>query len=804
MRFVLLLSLVALSSGLDVRAGAAKLESLSADEELLKSAAVGTDGTALLAFFRARTPNPINQAQVKALIPDLGNGSAPVRVKARAGLLALGRVALPLLKKAAAGSDGRVKAEAGHLVRLLLKSDPAVPAAAARLLALRKPPDAVMVLLAYAPSADDSAVTDEIRLTLAVLADAQGRTDPVLLAGLSDRDPIRRAIAAEALCRAQLTEPRTAVRKLLADPEPSVRLRVALALAATDDGAAIPVLIALLEELPAGQGRQAYDVLAQLASPLAPLVPLAADAVGRRQCRAAWEAWWRKYDHARLLEYFRKRTVTESGEEVIRSLIHRLGHSSFRVRAKASADLIFLKRLALPFLKEAAKDPDPEVRARAEACLTRIEATPEAAQSAAHIRLLVLRKPPEAAQVLLDFLPFADDESVVAELHDALASLASANGKTNQSLLAALDDKRPWRRQAAAKALCHGRARDAFPSVSKLLGDEVPEVRLGVSVALAGRGVKSAFPVLIDLLGELPQSQTWLAEESLRLIAGSTAPPFILGEDPTRQRKCRDAWRAWWQENQDSLELGRHGGRRPLLGYTLVAQWGLQGQVNELIELGPDRKPRWRIGGLGYSFDFEVLPGNRLLIPEHIGHRVTERDFRGKILWEYKIPSPVNCQRLPNGNTFISSTLYVVEVDRAKKEVLKINASHIMAAGKSPEGQIVILTSAGRCIRYDAQGKELKSFSIGGPMNNSGGLEVLPHGRVIVSSYHTNKVVEYDGDGKAVWTHAIPQPGFAARLANGNTLITSQGAMYAVEVTRTGKVVWEYRPGQAIWRARRR
>ena len=46
----------------------------------------------------------------------------------------------------------------------------------------------------------------------------------------------RRAIAGEALAAVTDTEVRAAVRKLLADPNPSVRLRVAVALASPRNG----------------------------------------------------------------------------------------------------------------------------------------------------------------------------------------------------------------------------------------------------------------------------------------------------------------------------------------------------------------------------------------------------------------------------------------------------------------------------------------------------------------------------------------------------------------------------------------
>src|SRR5262249_40926590 len=94
------------------------------------------------------------------------------------------------------------------------------------------------------------------------------------------------------------------VRKLLGDPEPLVRLKVALALALVKEKEAIPVLIALLGELSPEQAWPAEDLLLRLAGEQAPQVTLGADDGTRRRCRDVWAAWWREHgaraDLARL------------------------------------------------------------------------------------------------------------------------------------------------------------------------------------------------------------------------------------------------------------------------------------------------------------------------------------------------------------------------------------------------------------------------------------------------------------------------------------------------------------------------
>src|SRR5205085_7161234 len=115
----------------------------------------------------------------------------------------------------------------------------------------------VEVLLAYLPFADDENVAGAVREALATLAYADGKAHPALLRALHDPLPVRRAVAAEALCQRGHPELWPAVRRLWRDPKLAVRARAALALAAQLDADSIPVLIDLLAEMPPAQRRAA-------------------------------------------------------------------------------------------------------------------------------------------------------------------------------------------------------------------------------------------------------------------------------------------------------------------------------------------------------------------------------------------------------------------------------------------------------------------------------------------------------------------------------------------------------------------
>jgi len=65
-------------------------------------------------------------------------------------------------------------------------------------------------------------------------------------------------------------------------------------------------------------------------------------------------------------------------------------------------------------------------------------------------------------------------------------------------------------------------------------------------------------------------------------------------------------------------------------------------------------------------------------------------------------------------------------------------------------------------------------------------------GTILVGHMSEGKVVEYDLDGKEVWSCKAEHAWSAIRLKNGNTLITGDGSKYVREVNPQGATVWEF------------
>ncbi|MBI3408862.1 MAG: PQQ-binding-like beta-propeller repeat protein [Planctomycetes bacterium] len=270
-------------------------ELLANDESILKKADLGTDSASLLAFLQKRSLSDEERPRVKALIQQLGSQVYREREQALSELTRRGPVVAEMLREATKSDDLEIARRAEKILARIKEQDVPVKAlpAAVRLLAHRRPTEAVATLLAYLPFADNDAVAEEVRAALLRLSSDNGKPHPILVAGLTDKLPFRRAASGEALCK--LPGQETAVRKLLADTDAFVRLRVALALTYARDKEAVPVLIDALPQVPAHHAWQAEEVLYRLAEDKSPPgVVLGNDEAGRKKFRDAWQAWWKE------------------------------------------------------------------------------------------------------------------------------------------------------------------------------------------------------------------------------------------------------------------------------------------------------------------------------------------------------------------------------------------------------------------------------------------------------------------------------------------------------------------------------
>jgi HEAT repeat protein len=257
-----------------------------------------------------------------------------------------------------------------------------------------------------------------------------------------------------------------------------------------------------------------------------------------------------------LLAFLRRRTFTPDDEKRAAALVRQLGDDSYERRQQASDALAALGPVAVPHLRRAANDADPEVRRRARACLEAADSGRDAHLAGAAVRLLAARAPEGAPAALLRFLPWAGDEAVEEDALLGLVAL-SATGLPDPALVAALTDPAPLCRAAAA--LVVGRAGTAAQrdGVRRLLADADSRVRLRAAQGMLAAGSKDGLPTLLDLLTAAPADIAGRVEDLLAEVAGAGAPRVALGADDRQRRACRDAWEKWYKAQGDHLDLAK-------------------------------------------------------------------------------------------------------------------------------------------------------------------------------------------------------------------------------------------------------
>jgi HEAT repeat protein len=521
-------------------------------------------------------------------------------------------------------------------------------------------------------------------------------------------------------------------------------------------------------------------------------------------------------DPQALLRYFKDKTFAEIDPKELSRLLRELGSSDFRTREDAFIHLAKLGTAALAALKQAEGETDPEVKRRVAELKRRIEIKAEALLQGAALRTIARGKPAGAAAILLAYAPFASEPSIVDEIGKALGSVAQPGGKVDAAVLEALGSDKALLRGLAGEALARAGATERLPAVRQLLKDADANVRLRVALALVTAKEDQAVPVLVELLGQLNADQLWRAEELLVRLAGDKAPAVALGSDQATRQAARAAWQGWLQA-QDKIDLAKLEEAPPLLGFTLMVQQhfnrpgivvpGKARTGGEVFEIDQNKTVKWRFDVETYPVDAAIVGNDRVLVAEYQAACITERSFKGQVLWKKEVNgNPIGIQRLPSGNTFIVMQNRLLEIDRDQNEVWSLPRQQhdIMRGRKLRNGEVIFITNLGVLTRLNPKTKEEKSFNVGQVQVLFGSIDVLPNGHVLLPEFHTNRVVEYDTNGKAVNHINVQWPNSAVRLPNGHTLVASQNARRVIEFNRSGEEVWSYQCDGAVFNAHRR
>jgi hypothetical protein len=507
-----------------------------------------------------------------------------------------------------------------------------------------------------------------------------------------------------------------------------------------------------------------------------------------------------------LVDFLREEAGANLKPDEIKNLIRQLANENLEDREEAGKKLIAVGFPAIALLRRALTDDNAEIARRARTCLDMIDG--RLALPGAAVRLVARRKPAGAVKALLGYLPKVPDENAEEDVWYCLGAVAVRDGKVDPALAAALEDAAPQRRAVAACIL--GRFGDAEQrgAARNTLKDPDPDVRLRAAQGLLAAKDKVGIPCLVDMLEAGSTAVSWQAEELLHWMAGGKGPNVTVGSGTSeRKKECRKAWETWWREREDKIDAADFGKGCNRPGLMLVSGFetvsgGANSEIRSLLHLyGCDGRRRWQLDDAPPIWDFQPLPGPRLLLVEgKRGERVTERDLQGKVSWKKEYDAkvhPVTCQRLSNGNTFILGSARLFEVDGEGKDVYHLeewpNDSLPVRARKLENGHILCVTVEGLMKELDTAGKELRSSKVEIPIPDPSHAVILNDGHVLMPAEDREEIVEVNAFGRKVRSYKWPGFQHAVRLRNGHTLVAgrSAGTIRVFEIDRAGKKIHE-------------
>ncbi len=170
----------------------------------------------------------------------------------------------------------------------------------------------------------------------------------------------------------------------------------------------------------------------------------------------------------------------------------------------------------------------------------------------------------------------------------------------------------------------------------------------------------------------------------------------------------------------------------------------------------------------GEISDATLLPNHHILFAHQ--HGVTELTLDKQVVWNYDAPT----------NTEIHTA-----------QPVGADAVALIENG-SPAKFLVINKETGN-VEHEFELPVRNTNSVHGQFRQA---RMTAVGTVLVAHMDMGKVVEYDLEGKALWSVAVPGVWSAKPLANGNILAASN-RKFVREINRQGQTVWEWTAADA-------
>ncbi|MBB5060433.1 outer membrane protein assembly factor BamB [Granulicella aggregans] len=180
---------------------------------------------------------------------------------------------------------------------------------------------------------------------------------------------------------------------------------------------------------------------------------------------------------------------------------------------------------------------------------------------------------------------------------------------------------------------------------------------------------------------------------------------------------------------------------------------------------------------------------------------------QGKVVWSYDDPTGKgevsDAVILSNGNVLFAHQFGVTEITPGKKVVWNYDtaAGHevhtAMPIGKDrvlyiQNGNPAVLRVVNIVTNVTEHEVTLQTRHPDSTHGQFRHARLTDRGTLMVAHMDSNKVVEYDYDGKELWSFPATVPWGVTPLSNGNVLITDKEGVR--EVTQRGDIPWSFRP----------
>jgi outer membrane protein assembly factor BamB len=206
-----------------------------------------------------------------------------------------------------------------------------------------------------------------------------------------------------------------------------------------------------------------------------------------------------------------------------------------------------------------------------------------------------------------------------------------------------------------------------------------------------------------------------------------------------------------------------------------------------------------------------VLPGKGLAQHDffYAGESKAERMSivrGGKIVWSYTHSGQGEISDAvleSNGNILFAHQFGITEISSDKKVVWNYAApaqTEIHTAQPFGSGSVWFIQNGNPAkfvVMQKASGKIEHQFEL--PVKNPDSVHgqfrrarLTAAGTILVAHMDARKVVEYDLDGKVLWSREMANCWSAAPLGNGNILVAGAGDKSVREINRKGETVWEW------------